>query len=86
MRDQILAAAISAVGVVLAALIERVHRRVSRMDRKIDGLSNGTRRQAEAAIAQVLREREERRLQGMPLRRRIDRVVDPAQESDHREA
>lgn len=77
MSGTVLAAIITAGGVIIAALIERVHRGVSRVESKIEGLSNGTYRQAMAAISELRREREERILRGLHPRRAVDRLVDP---------
>lgn len=68
-------ALITAGGAVLVALIERVHWRLRRVETKIDGLRNGTRSQAVAAIAELQREREELRLRGMAPRRLVDRMI-----------
>lgn len=75
----VLAQLVGAVGAILAALISVVGRRVRRVEVKIDGLRNGTYHQAMAAIAQLQREREERRIAGLPARRVVDRIApDPA--------
>lgn len=77
MSPEIAAACIGAGGLILAALSERIHFTLRRVEKKIDGLRNGTRSQALEAIAELQREREERRLAGLPLRRHVDRLVSP---------
>jgi hypothetical protein len=72
---QITAQIIGAVGAVVVALITLVGRRVKRIEAKIDGLRNGTYTQAMAAIAELQREREERRIAGLPVRRVVDRLA-----------
>jgi CRP-like cAMP-binding protein len=69
---QVIAELVGAMGAILAALISTVGRRVKRVEQKIDGLQNGDRAQAMAAIAEIQREREERRIMGLPARRKTD--------------
>lgn len=72
---KVISALVAAVGTVLAALISTVGRRAARIEEKIDGLRNGTYHQAMAAIAEIQREREERRIRGLPTRRAVDRIT-----------
>jgi hypothetical protein len=72
----VVAALITASGVITGALIERVRWTVSRVDDKIEGLSNGRRHQALAVIEELRRERAERELRGLPPRRRLDQMVE----------
>lgn len=72
-----LGALIAAAATIVVALIRLVDDHLSRVERKIDGLRNGTYTQAMAALAEVQRAREERRLAGLPERRRADRIITP---------
>ena len=70
-----LAAVIGAGGGILAALIGVVVPLLHRVEEKIDGLRNGTYHEAMAAIAEIQRERAERELRGLPIRRLVDHLV-----------
>lgn len=75
MGDPVTAATIGAIGAVIVALIQVLGRKVRRVEEKIDGLRNGTYTQAKAAITELQRERSERELMHLPLRRKLDRMI-----------
>lgn len=72
----VLAALITASGVVVSALIERVRWTLGRVSDRIEGLQNGTRSKALRAIEELQRERVELELRGIHPRRRIDRITE----------
>ncbi|HVT14567.1 MAG TPA: hypothetical protein VHQ90_00100 [Thermoanaerobaculia bacterium] len=80
MGTAIAAALIGAMGAILAALISRVEWRVREVSHKIDGLRNGTSRQAHDAIEELHKERAQREIMGLPRRRKNDHVI--AEEPD----
>lgn len=74
---------IAALATITAALIGAVGARLRRVEQKIEGLRNGTHAQALAAIEELQRDRELRRLQGLPVRRKADRIVEDASSGVH---
>jgi hypothetical protein len=66
LRDHaIIASLVTASGVVLAALIERLGRRMDALDEKVEGLANGTYREALNEIEKLLRSRTVTELEGV---------------------
>lgn len=75
MDSTVVSALIGAVGSVVVALVGLVARRLARVEQKIDGLRNGTYTQAKAAITELQRERAQRELMHLPMRRKLDRMI-----------
>lgn len=69
----IMLALISALTTILVALVARNGRRsagkMDALDEKIDGVLNGTRREVQMAMAQLLKEKAVRELYNLPMRR-----------------
>jgi hypothetical protein len=74
----LLVAVISAVGAIVVAAITRTGKRI---EEKIEGIRNGLPSEVKVAIARLLREKTERQLYGLPLRRVGDHVGEPADEA-----
>lgn len=72
MDSTILAALITLVGTVLAAMIQFIPARV---ERRIRGLRNG-RMTKSRALEEIDRLYQERQARGLPLRRRVDQLVE----------
>lgn len=79
----VLAAMIAALATVTAALIGALAARVRRVEHKIDGLRNGSREKAIMAIEALQRDRELRRLRGLPVRRLSDQIIEDASDGLH---
>jgi hypothetical protein len=73
-NPEILAAIIGATATLLAAITES-WRRIGRVDRKIDGLRNGTYDQAMRVIAELQKEKALLEIAHMRPRRKLDELI-----------